>query len=785
MTDIELEVDCDSPVFEKSASAPSSPTEGGTSVRRDISTAASHGKSRRVTFPDDDTIVTGYFDAPDPWSDDYKVTMDNIVAAYRAACWKQGVKPLQRVLQQLQTAQASESFEIELNLKGENLDYHHCEALEEVFKRLRFKILQLEATHLDDEGAAAIFDMIEYYDSTTHLNISFNKTIGNQGWQACSKMLKKTPCLQYLDARNTAQNEQSLLILGRAFRTGSNLVILHLESCGLFGRPLVILVAALKLNTTLQELYLGENKISPADGLQLGNLLRSNSVLELLDLRSNNLQDLGVCHLVDGLCQQTASFGDGLKTLVLRDNHLTHNAMAHINRSLLVCYSFMVLDIGHNNICNEGIHQLKQGLLSNQSLRHLGLQDTKMTCEGAVALAEYIADNQYITHLDLEENDIKVAGLMALALSMKHNHSITDLNLDQAIKKDNDAPDGIQNHRKLLQEIQEYCHRNKLENSEDDENFNASVQSFTPVVFHQEAELSSVYREKHNQGRIQTVGITHPSAAGMVVSASFPSGSKSAALSSSLPRNRFQVCRVFLDGDKKNNLSNKDNSKEAVIPCDSNFDANDERVKDFYDAEDAVFYQSEGSSEESRSNSQILSVCQNNNTIDTSAQDDVKRDAFEEPKAGSMSPVETLDRGKGILCDHKASGTVDLRDSAGSVDDDASHNEALKSQLSSRRPSGNKANKRITFLLPENEETRSHEMRKDRRMSTPTLTSSRLVTHQHKALTLKLGRQLESLDLRSSVPLSPTRLREGLVFPEPFVLKLPVVEGTGDQPSST
>lgn len=48
-------------------------------------------------------------------------------------------------------------------------------------------------------------------------------------------------------------------------------------------------MAALKLNTTLRELFLAENKISPADGFQLGNLLRTNTHLELLDLSNNKL----------------------------------------------------------------------------------------------------------------------------------------------------------------------------------------------------------------------------------------------------------------------------------------------------------------------------------------------------------------------------------------------------------------------------------------------------------------------------------------------------------------
>ncbi|GIY92818.1 protein phosphatase 1 regulatory subunit 37 [Caerostris extrusa] len=211
VSELEIDIDCDlSNKFERSASAPSSPNERST-VLRDIGNVGGLAKTRRVTFPDDETIVTGYFEAPDPWGEEQHAG-NKVSNLYK------------RVLQQLQTVQMTADLDFELNLKGENLDAHHCEALEEIFKRLQFRSLLLENSNLDDE----------------------------------------TPCLQYLDASKTSQNEQSLLILGRAFRTGSYLTALHLENCGIFGRSLVIL-------------------------------------------------DLGICHLIDGLCQQAANCGECLK----------------------------------------------------------------------------------------------------------------------------------------------------------------------------------------------------------------------------------------------------------------------------------------------------------------------------------------------------------------------------------------------------------------------------------------------------------------------------------------
>ena len=37
------------------------------------------------------------------------------------------------------------------SLRGERLDLRHCETIEEVLKRVQFRTIDLEATHLDDE----------------------------------------------------------------------------------------------------------------------------------------------------------------------------------------------------------------------------------------------------------------------------------------------------------------------------------------------------------------------------------------------------------------------------------------------------------------------------------------------------------------------------------------------------------------------------------------------------------------------------------------------------------
>ncbi|XP_037372671.1 protein phosphatase 1 regulatory subunit 37 [Talpa occidentalis] len=414
------------------------------------------GAAKRVTFPSDEDIVSGAVEPKDPWRHAQNVTVDEVIGAYKQACQKLNCRQIPKLLRQLQEF-TDLGHRIDcLDLKGEKLDYKTCEALEEVFKRLQFKVVDLEQTNLDEDGASALFDMIEYYESATHLNISFNKHIGTRGWQAAAHMMRKTSCLQYLDARNTPLLDHSAPFVARALRIRSSLAVLHLENASLSGRPLMLLATALKMNMNLRELYLADNKLNGLqDSAQLGNLLKFNCSLQILDLRNNHVLDSGLAYICEGLKEQRK----GLVTLVLWNNQLTHTGMAFLGMTLPHTQSLETLNLGHNPIGNEGVRNLKNGLIGNRSVLRLGLASTKLTCEGAVAVAEFIAESPRLLRLDLRENEIKTGGLMALSLALKVNHSLLRLDLDREPKKEA-VKSFIETQKALLTEIQNGCKRN-------------------------------------------------------------------------------------------------------------------------------------------------------------------------------------------------------------------------------------------------------------------------------------------------------------------------------------
>lgn len=416
-------------------------------------------KGLRVSFPEFE-VVSGYMDPPRPWNDVSQCSTDELIASYLNSCDKVGVKPNARLLSQLQVITNFDDRNETLTLKNENLDSRHCETLEEVFRRVQFRTIDLEATKLEEEGAVTIFDMIEYYESCMKLNISYSKNLGQRGWQACSRMIRKTPCLENLEARGAVLSDFVMPILGRSLRVSSSLTSLHLEFSVTSGRPLQVLVAALKVNETLKELYLADNKLLPSDGIQLGSLLRYNRTLHLLDLRNNHLQDTGFLHICEGIWEQTN--GCGLNTLIMWNNQLSYQAMNHLSKALLTSASLETINLGHNNLTNEGMHRLKESLLKNKTLLRIGLQAAKITCEGAVALAEFIAESMKLVRLDLRENEIKTGGLMALSLALKVSQSVTRIDIDKGPKKESGVKDYAEQQKRLLNDITTYMQRNRM-----------------------------------------------------------------------------------------------------------------------------------------------------------------------------------------------------------------------------------------------------------------------------------------------------------------------------------
>ncbi|XP_072107552.1 uncharacterized protein [Mobula birostris] len=311
---------------------------------------------------------------------------------------------------------------------GENLDNVSCEALEEIFRQIQFKMISLEWAKLDEDGASALFDMMEYYDSTLCLRISFSRNIGTRGWMAAAQLIQKSNSLQEFEASGIPLMDNTASCVARGLKANHHLRVLRLDNARLSGRSLMLLVCALKMNQVLRELYLADNNLNCVqDSMHLRDLLQVNCTIQLLDLKNNCIFNTGLEDICEGLKGQK----QGLKTLILWNNKLTHKGITHLAAILPNLTSLETLNLGRNPLSNEGVHRLKEGLIANRSVTRLGLASTAITCEGAIAMAEFIVESTGILRLDLRRNRIRTGGLMALTLAMKLNNSLVQLDLDK------------------------------------------------------------------------------------------------------------------------------------------------------------------------------------------------------------------------------------------------------------------------------------------------------------------------------------------------------------------
>ena len=157
------------------------------------------------------------------------------------------------------------------------------------------------------------------------------------------------------------------------------------------------IVNALKVNRTLTELNLADNRLDYWGATTLAKFLKQPSChLVSINLDSNGIGDAGIQDLATALKANTG--------------------VASLN-------------VGNNDISDVGAMPLAEVLHQNATLTRLDLPRNKCSSKGAVAFADALLVNTSLTSLDLGANEISSTGIKSLAMALKTNATLTSLNL--------------------------------------------------------------------------------------------------------------------------------------------------------------------------------------------------------------------------------------------------------------------------------------------------------------------------------------------------------------------
>ena len=225
-------------------------------------TTASH--SRRVHFPTEDSQLRVISYASEPYSKQPLLSLGVILQRYRATCQRLQIRPMNTILDQLSMMDDGRKSFVDrldcLKIANEKIDLKNVDAIEEILSRCRFHTLSFESSVIDDAALTQLFEVIEYYESCTHIILSNHRAIGVQGYQALTKYLRKTNSLERLDMNSTRFDDNTIISFTRSLRLSSTLYELHVESCQLNGKLLQKFIQNIRSCGSLRELYLCDNR---------------------------------------------------------------------------------------------------------------------------------------------------------------------------------------------------------------------------------------------------------------------------------------------------------------------------------------------------------------------------------------------------------------------------------------------------------------------------------------------------------------------------------------------
>jgi hypothetical protein len=233
----------------------------------------------------------------------------------------------------------------------------------------------------------------------------------------------------------------------------SRVATLVLEHGNLIDSTVKSLSTALLHNTTLKSLNLSNNmKITPTGWVAFSNVLRDrNTVLETLDLRHNDIGNVGLDALANALgnnssLKELVIWGiDGisaagwvrfstclsnptsaLERLILWNNSLTNEGIAALANALANNSRLRELDLGCNNdVTIEGWRSLSTVLRSPTSvLETLGLNRHRINDDAMISFANALANNRRLRELHTNSKSITSDGWAAFTRILCNRASI-------------------------------------------------------------------------------------------------------------------------------------------------------------------------------------------------------------------------------------------------------------------------------------------------------------------------------------------------------------------------
>jgi len=278
----------------------------------------------------------------------------------------------------------------------------------------RSEVLEaLVVDYLPEEGERmdALMRGITHNQSITELSIRTD--IGDQGFENLGRFLRSENALSHINFQyfhvDTECGHNIAMALEQCRH--DSLRSFELDNSNINEEGFAEIAATLRTQSQLEKMHLRHNNIGRDGCMALGNLLRrwQSSNLKCLTLSNNNINDLGLEALVEGITHFR-----NLQNLYLSDNDQITAVGIRSMSPLLQSESCSLteLKLHRINFGDDGAIALADGLRGNNSLRNLMFAPTSagITDVGWSALSKLLCDTSSINSTYLSNHTLERIG---------------------------------------------------------------------------------------------------------------------------------------------------------------------------------------------------------------------------------------------------------------------------------------------------------------------------------------------------------------------------------------
>ena len=214
------------------------------------------------------------------------------------------------------------------------------------------------------------------------------------------------------------------IALSAALRANSKIRSLNLGDNWLGDQGVAAVAEVLASNSTITSLNLAENHIGLPGVRELCRRLQANGTLAEISLKGNRLDDRSAAALCEALRNTTS-----LTRLDLSYNHFGEASGREFG-SVLAGHDYLLeLNLGWNSLRGKGGAALAEGLKGNSVLNKIDIGWNGLGDVGASAVSDMLSNNVALTHLDVSHNRINLEGALSLAEGIKNNNALISLEL--------------------------------------------------------------------------------------------------------------------------------------------------------------------------------------------------------------------------------------------------------------------------------------------------------------------------------------------------------------------